>query len=220
MWVLLNGFRLRDLMPMKTIHITKACLIAAIVSLSACATVDVTAIGDTKSDVKTVEFVETGNVITRTAKRLYQVFVAKGWYEDTSRKRVNTATNVLLNGLKDVEVDVETGSQVTYTSTDEFLNEIKTARYHLTQTTKAAEVYLDIASSDADLTGELKQLQKSLHVSEKVHENFSNQQNESALVETELNSFAVDIETLRQVTNDFGDVVRARQLASKSASAS
>lgn len=220
MWLLLKGFRVRDLMPMKIIHFTKSCLMTAILSLSACATVNVSAIGDTTSNVEAEDVVDSGNVITRTAKRLYQVFVDKGWYEETSRKRINTATNVLLNGLKDVEVDVETGSEVTYISTDHFLDEVKTARYHLTQTTKAAEVYLDIASSDADLNGELKQLQKALHVSEKAHEHFSNQKVESTVAVAEINSFAEDIETLRHVTNDFGDIVRARQIAVKSASAS
>ena len=207
-------------MPMKNIQIPKACLMACVLSLSACATVNVTSIGDTTPNVAEADVVESGNVITRTAKRLYQVFVAKGWYEDTSRKRVNTATNVLLNGLKDVEVDAETGSEVTYTSIDHFLDEIKTARYHLTQTTKAAEVYLDIASSDSDLTGELEQLQKALHVSEKAHDHFSNQQINTTVAEVEVNNLGSDIETLRQVTNNFGDVVRARQIAAKSASAS
>ena len=193
---------------------------AAVLSLSACATVDVTAIGGANANVETAEVVETGNVITRTVKRLYQVFTARGWYEDTSRQRVQSATNVLLNGLKDIDVDAESNVEVTYASEDVLLDEVKTARYHLRQTIKAAEVYLDIASSDAELTDELKQLQKAVHVTEQAHENFSNQESASKLVASELNGFALEVETLRTITNDFGDIVRARRLAIKSASAS
>ena len=207
-------------MPMKTTQFAKACTVAAILSLSACATVDVTSIGATNTDVETVETVEKGNVITRTVMRLYQVFVAKGWYEDTSRERVQSATNILLNGLSDVEADAESTVAVTYESEDVLLDEIKTARYHLVQTRKAAEVYLDVASSDAELASELKQLEKAIHVCEQAHENFSKHETVSTSVETELNDFSAEVEKLRTVTNGFGDIVRARRLAVKSASAS
>lgn len=207
-------------MPIKITRFAKTCTLAMILSLSACATVDVTSMGTAEPVAVNVETTETGNVITRTVKRLHQAFVNKGWSEDDSREQVQSAANILLNGLEDIDPTEVAPREVTYTNTDDFLNDIKTARYHLAQTTKAAEVYLDVASSDSDLSGELKQLQKALHVSEMAHENFLKQESYSTAIEHEIMSYASDIEKLRTATNDFGGIVRARRLAVMAASAS
>ena len=182
------------------------------VSLSACATVDVTAIGSPETDTIVSEAVEPqGNVITRTVTRLYQVFVDKGWHEEKSRERVQSAANILLNGIQTSETNeaVFTNASV---SSDVLIDDIKTARYHIVQTTKAAEVYLDIASADADLTPELKQLQQALRLSEEAQSNFVENKTNASAVNVELTGLMVDVDNLRRVTDNFGDVVRTRKL--------
>lgn len=194
--------------------------VLAIFSLSACATVDVSSIGASPAETIAAKSVDNGNVITRTVKRLYQVFTDKGWYEDTSRKRVQSAANILLNGLQTSDEGVVMPVSGAADSSVDLIDDIKTARYHIVQTTKAAEVYLDIASSDANLTDELKQLQKALRVSEQVQLSFSESDVLNSAAVTELGGLKAEVETLRSVTDNFGDVVRERRIAAKSAEAS
>lgn len=92
------------------------------------------------------------------------------------------------------------------------IDDIKTARYHIVQTTKAAEVYLDIASADANLTPELKQLQQALRLSEEAQSSFVENKTNTSAVNIELTGLKVDVDNLRRVTDNFGDVVRTRKL--------
>jgi len=188
--------------------------LVATLSLSACATVDVSGYGASTETVAAIPAAEKGNVITRSVMRLYDVFVDRGWYEDTSRKRVQSAANILLNGLQTPDVKDGTVQLASAASTDVLLDDIQTARYHIVQTTKAADVYLEIASGDASLTDELKQLQKALRVSEKVTDGFaSNDLAGNAAVKSDLSALQGEVDALRRVTDAFGDVVRARRIA-------
>lgn len=186
----------------------------AIISLSACATVDVSGYAAPSETVSVVKPVETGNIITRTVKRLYNVFVDRGLYEDNSRKRVQSAANILLNGLQTPSADGQSGDSADVIALTDFSSDVQTARYHITQTTKAAEVYLDIASNDADLSEELKQLQKALRVSEKATDRLAqyDMQNDQEAA-AQILALQTDVNKLRDVTDAFGDVVRARRIA-------
>jgi len=195
--------------------------LTAIISLSACATVDVSGYAAPSETVSAVKPVETGNIITRTVKRLYNVFVDRGLYEDNSRKRVQSAANILLNGLQTPSADGQSDTSADVIALTDFSRDVQTARYHITQTTKAAEVYLDIASNDADLSEELKQLQKALQVSEKATDRLAqydmrNDQEAAARI----SALQTDVNKLRDVTDAFGDVVRARRIALSSKAAS
>lgn len=206
-------------MPSKMTTRLTGLSVLAIVSLSACATVDVTSIGAAPEPVADVTETQRGNIITRTVKRLYQVFTDRGWYADTSRERVQSAANILLNGLQNSEDEFMPFADAPVTSAA-LIDDIKTARYHVVQTTKAAEVYLDVASSDASLDDDLKQLQKALRACEQVQANFSQSEVLNAQAQSELDGLMAEVDRLRTVTNDFGDVVRGRHIAAKAASAS
>ena len=204
-------------MPKKNTARFQAIAAIAFFSLSACATVDVTAIGatDNAAQVETVE--QKGNVITRAVMRLQDVFINKGWHEDRSRKQVQSAASILLNGLKETSAD--TPRLINASSNTAMLrDDIKTASYHISQTTKAAEVYMDVASSDADLKPELKQLQKALRLSEEAQVKFQGEAVAVNLV-ADIEKLSNEIESLRVITDDFGNVVRARHLALANASA-
>ncbi len=195
--------------------------LAAVFSLSACATVDVTGYGTSPAIVKPADKAVSGNIITRSVKRLYDVFIDRGFYEDSSRKRVQSAANILLNGLQTSDSGVQTISETAPVTTAALLDDVQTARYHIEQTTKAAEVYLEVASGDAKLVDELKQLQKALRVSEKAVDGFTvSDLAENHEVKTELTELRREINKLRNVTDDFGDVVRARRIASASTASS
>lgn len=195
--------------------------LAAIISLSACATVDVTGYAAPSETISAVKPVEKGNIITRTVMRLYNVFVDRGLYEDTSRKRVQSAANILLNGLKTPDSDAADQTAPAAVHFADFSNDVQTARYHITQTTKAAEVYLDIASNDSDLSEELKQLQKALRVSEKAADRLAQHDVQGDQAgQAEILGLQAEVNKLRSVTDAFGDVVRARRIAAASKAAS
>lgn len=193
----------------------------AIISLSACATVNVSGFGSSQDVASVTAPKQQGNIITRSVMRLYNVFVNRGLYEDTSRKRVQSAANILLNGLQATDSDNDTASVVEANTTMALLDDVQTARYHIEQTTKAAEVYLEIASGEASLLNELKQLQKALRVSEKVTDGFvQNSLAENYGVKSEILGLQSDVNKLRGVTDEFGDFVRARRIAIASKAAS
>ncbi len=193
----------------------------AIISLSACATVNVSDYGTSPDSVSVVQTAQQGNIITRSVMRLYNVFVNRGLYEDASRKRVQSAANILLNGLQTPDLDNGAASVIEASTTTALLDDVQTARYHIEQTTKAAEVYLEIASGEASLLDELKQLQKALRVSEKVTDGFvQNKLAENHSVKSEILGLQGDVNKLRGVTDEFGDFVRARRIAIASQTAS
>jgi hypothetical protein len=193
----------------------------AIISLSACATVNVSDYGTSPDSVSVVQTAQQGNIITRSVMRLYNVFVNRGLYEDTSRKRVQSTANILLNGLQTPDLDNGAASVIEASTTTALLDDVQTARYHIEQTTKAAEVYLEIASGEASLLDELKQLQKALRVSEKVTDGFvQNKLAENYGIKSEILGLQGDVNKLRGVTDEFGDFVRARRIAIASQTAS
>ena len=199
-------------MPTRTTSALKAVAAIAFFSLSACATVDVTAIGAADAEAEQLQVAEQdGNVITRAVMRLQDVFVDKGWHEDQSRKQVQSAASILLNGLQKTVsgtprlINASTGNQM-------LIDDIKTARYHISQTTKAAEVYMNVASSDADFKLELNQLQKALQLSEAVQVHFKDEAF-GTNVDAHLELLASDVKSLRVITDEFGEAVRSRSIA-------
>jgi len=208
-------------MPNFTPPRVSALSLVAIISLSACATVDVSGYAASAANVSAEQPAETGNIIIRTVKRLYNVFVDRGLYEDNSRKRVQSAANILLNGIQAPSGDEQRSASADVIEFADFSGDVQTVRYHVTQTTKAAEVYLDIASSDADLSEELKQLQKALRVSEKAADRLAkyDRQNDQEAA-AQISALQTEVDKLRDVTDAFGDVVRARRIALRSKAAS
>lgn len=194
-------------------------VMATVLMLSGCATVDVTDIGAKNTDiVQDQSLNQDGNVITRAVMRLYDVFVDQGWHEDRSRERVQTAASILLNGLEETNKSEPSLINASFNQ-ESLMNDIKTAHYHISQTTKAAEIYMDVASSDVDLRPELKQLEQALTLSEEAQTIFQSRvTTDTAQVNMEQLSRAID--TLRVITDEFGDVVRTRAIAQKSTSAS
>jgi len=194
-------------------------LLAASLSMSACATVDLNDVATSggPTAAKSVDV----NVVQRAASKLYAAFSSRGFVAKDGRKRVQSAARVLLKGLEDK--DVSTVSAVGYVSTASdnvvVLSDIRIASKHVEQTTKAAEVYLAIAPADSSLRKELVSLEKALIASREASQVF-----EDALIKTagqfdvlDYNAYKISVNELRNVTNAFGDRVREAQMTKSAA---
>lgn len=189
-------------------------LLAASLSLSACATVDLNEMASPSATpaAKTADV----NVVQRAASKLYTAFANRGFVPKSSRKKMQSAARVLLKGLEDKEVT--SVSAVGYVdmaqSPQIILTDIRMAASHVEQTTKAAEVYLAMAPSEKSLRKELVSLEKALIASREASQVF-----EDALIKTSGEARAMDykayktsVNELRDVTNAFGDRVREAQM--------
>ena len=189
-------------------------ILTAALSMSACATVDLTEVTAPKAE-STAKVADI-NVVHRAASKLYAAFTNRGFVAKDSRKKMRSAATVLLKGLEDKNASsVETEGYV-HKATDPvaILSDIRIAVGHVEQTTKAAEVYLVIAPSEKSLRKELVSLEKALIASREASQVF-----EDALIKTTGETTAMDfvsyersVNELRDVTNAFGDRVRESQM--------
>lgn len=183
-------------------------------SLSACATVDLTEATAPKSTA-TADIADV-NVVQRAASKLYAAFSNRGFVAKDSRKKMRSAARILLKGLEDKNSSsVETvGYAGLATDSVSVLSDIRMAATHVEQTTKAAEVYLAMAPGGKSLRKELVSLEKALIASREASQVF-----EDALIKTKGETTAMDfasykqsVNELRDVTNAFGDRVRESQM--------
>jgi len=189
-------------------------IVTTALSMSACATVDLTEVTAPKStSAATIADV---NVVQRAASKLYAAFTNRGFVANDSRDKMRTAARVLLKGLEDKgSASVETtGYADLATDSVVVLSDVRIASKHVEQTTKAAEVYLAIAPGEKRLRKELLSLEKALIASREASQVF-----EDALIKTSGETKALDfisykqsVNELRDVTNAFGDRVRESQL--------
>lgn len=193
---------------MKKLRLFLAC--AAVISLTACATVDLT---DTSSMSSTAQsaLIER-NIVQRAASKLYAVFATKGWSTKSSKKRVQSAASVLLKGLEPTNA----ASGFKYADQNKsaaiVLADMREATQHVSQTTKAAEVYLSMAPAKVSLTEELSSLERALLMVRQAETVFAAALGNSN--EADITAFRQSVDTLRDVTNAFGDRVREGQMQS------
>jgi len=189
-------------------------ILTAALSLSACATVDLTEA--TASKTASAANVADVNVVQRAASKLYAAFTNRGFVAKDSRKKMQSAARVLLKGLEDKgSGSVESaGYAALATDSTVVLSDIRIAASHVEQTTKAAEVYLAMAPGERSLRKELVSLEKALISSREAAQVF-----EDALINTagettalDFSSYTQSVNELRDVTNAFGDRVRESQM--------
>ena len=186
--------------------------LAACLSLGACATVDLNDVASSKASTssKVVDI----NVVQRAASKLYAAFTNRGFVASTSRKRVHSAAMVLLEGM-DSEKLTKTDAGYVETATDStvVLSDIRIATNHVEQTTKAAEVYLAIVPTERSLREELSSLEQALLASREAEQIFETALDKTGANKTSLDyvSYATAVDSLRDVTDAFGDRVREAQ---------
>jgi len=172
--------------------ITLTCLLSASL-LGGCATVNMSEIAVPQS--AKAEVPAEKNIVLRAATKLYNALTNRGFVANDSGERVQSAANILLNGLKarDVTVDsVDYAAQNHPKATVEA--DIRYAARQVSQTTKAAEVYLEIAETDRNMREELQSLEKALLAARDASNVFSQsidaENRELVKLETELDALS------------------------------
>jgi len=189
-------------------------ILTAALSMSACATVDLTEVTAPKAE-STAKVADI-NVVHRAASKLYAAFTNRGFVAKDSREKMRSAATVLLKGLEDKNASSVVSEGYVHKAADPvaILSDIRIAAGHVEQTTKAAEVFLVMAPGEKSLRKELVSLEKALIASREASQVF-----EDALIKTSGETTAMDfvsyersVNELRDVTNAFGDRVRESQM--------
>ncbi|MBL4852819.1 MAG: hypothetical protein JKY25_01100 [Robiginitomaculum sp.] len=193
-------------------------IIGGLAGLGACTTVDLSQVAIEQP--KVIEKPD-HNVVERSSVSLTNLFRQKGWSKSGPKEMTNMATRVLLGGLEKNEDDAEARVAVPV-SPAQLDADILEANTQILQTTKAAEVYLTIADDAADLGTELSLLEKALLSARDAENKFAQSIGVKPNVKTE-QDFALlsgSVDRLKDVTDAYGDRIRAQITARASASRS
>ena len=178
-------------------------------ALSACATVDLNEMAVPASESAAKSDV---NVVERAVTKLKSAFTSKGFVAKTSRKRMQSAARVLLNGLEEKQMTSgsdQTGYAAQNKPASIVLADMSFAKRHVVQTVKAAEVYLEMAPTNRNLVEELSDLEVALMAAKEAGSTFEAALKGQSI--SELNSYIDAVTELRQVTDEFGARVRVKQ---------
>ncbi|MEM9600326.1 MAG: hypothetical protein AAF926_04830 [Pseudomonadota bacterium] len=175
-----------------------------------CATVDLQSMAGTDAQAVSVSEPE-GNVVERAVAKLRAVFASRGFGEKSSKKKMQAAANVLLNGLN-ARISADPDYMDVPRLVAEVREDMSIATVHVDQTTRAAEIYLEVAPIERDLSGELDSLQAALLASEKAARGFTTALDDyeagSSQTNPDMAQFRTSVDALRDVTDAFGDRVR------------
>ncbi|MGJ8559743.1 MAG: hypothetical protein ACSHX3_05865 [Litorimonas sp.] len=170
-----------------------------------CATVDLQNMAGSSDTPSAMQYETESNVVQRAVEKLRDAFASRGFGAKTSKRKMQAAADMLLNGLS-----ARTVSSDDYTATARpiaaVIEDIQLARGHVEQTTRAAEVYLEVAPRSRNLDDELKSLEAALLASERATQFF-----QSALPDNtyaDLDDLRLSVDGLRAITDAFGERVR------------
>ncbi len=173
-------------------------------SLGACATVDIADMTTLGGDTAIAQADKTNVVITASDK-LYAEFEDKGLCQSET-ERMKSAAAFLLQGRQALTNHPE-GAYVTKVSDFEQLQvDMVQATLLVKNTSKAAEIYLDLAEPESDFRPELKRLEKAVYATQSAKIQFKLVSDK--IGETDFSKFDAAAEDLRKVTNVYGDRVR------------
>lgn len=176
-----------------------------------CATVDLQSMAGMERSTAAVSETDT-NVVERAVAKLRAVFASRGFGEKSSQKKMQAAADVLMNGL-----NASLSADPQYDDLPRLIAEVREdmrlATRHVEQTTRAAEIYLEVAPEDRLLDKELDSLQAALLASERASRGFSaaleNYETGSSQTNPDLIAFRTSVDALRESTDAFGARVRA-----------
>ena len=201
--VTLNGGRWIVIMKIKLVASS-----ILLLSLGACATVDIADMTTLGGD-KTVSTAPQSNVVINASDKLYASFEEKGLCLSQS-ERMKTAAAALLKGREALTNHPESAYVNQGYAIGKIRSDLSQAASLLENTSKAAEVYLDLAPTDADLRPELKRLEQAIYATQSAQRQF-NMAIEKAQPGTpdEMKEYQAAAEDLRLITNTYGDRVRS-----------
>jgi hypothetical protein len=180
------------------------------IGMSACTTVDMTAMGGNSAPVMSQS--SEPNVVEKACSRLFALFSSKGWSTHDSRKRMQSAASILLNGLEDKSLSDDPSAYAQNTFTADALSvDIREAENHIQQTVKAAEIFLSMAAPDQDIREELSELEQALLASRQAETVFTEATQTIGAPDADLKRLNATVDSLRNVTDEFGRRVRRAQ---------
>lgn len=178
---------------------------AAAMAATGCATVDITEMASpvaAKSEAPAEK-----NIVLRAASKLYAAFRTKGFVAKTSRKKMQSAASVLLNGLEDRDLTSDVSYEARNLPRSVVINDIAYAAEQVSRTANAAEVYFELSEGKRKLREELVELEQALLSSREASNAFE------AVVgpdTAELRSLNFEVNRLKVITDSFGQRVRER----------
>jgi len=181
--------------------------LAAVASIaSGCATIDMTEMASPVA-AKTETPAEK-NIVLRTASKLCEDFSSKGFITKTSRKNIQSAASILLNGLEEQNLTHEIEYERQGFPRAVVIEDIAYATQHIRRTANAAEIYFDMSENETKLRDELGSLEQALLSSREAAGMFENVVGSQT---SELRILNSEVERLKSVTDNFG--TRVRELA-------
>jgi hypothetical protein len=172
-----------------------------------CATVDLQNMAGSSDVATTVQYESESNVVQRAVDKLRTTFASRGFGAKSSKRKMYAAADMLLNGLSARSVSESDEDYVAGAKTPAMIIEdIQVARGHVEQTTRAAEIYLEVAPNGRTFDDELESLEAALLASERAVTMF-----DTALLSddpVELDSLRASVDGLRVITDEFGARVR------------
>lgn len=187
--------------------------IVAFISLTGCTTVDLSQV--TVEKQPSISATLKKNVVERACIAMADVFDSKGWSKNKPKQTMQTATSILLHGMKKETVPRISISK-SVSNVHLLSQDIKLAKLQISQTTKAAEVHLVTLQETVTVGHELSLLETALISARQAEDNFA-----AALIRAnkplsvrEFVAFQHEINQLKLITNDYGVRMR-RQIASQ-----
>lgn len=179
---------------------------AALVT-SGCATVDLQNMAGSTDAATSAAYETESNVVQRAVEKLRDAFASRGFGAKSSQRKMQAAADMLMNGLSARTASADADDYVGAAKPIAVvIEDIQLARGHVEQTTRAAEIYLEVAPQTRQLDDELESLEAALLVSDRATQSF-----QSALSDVEnsdLVEFRASVDRLRAVTDAFGVRVR------------
>lgn len=176
-------------------------------SLSACATVNMT---ELEAVTSTQSSAVQPNVVLKASERLSERFSEKGWVEKTAFK-FKQAALTLLRGNNET---LPRSAQQVYAAKitpDALKSDIVEATYLAQQTSKAADVYLEYLTVEADLTPDLQKLEKALLDCRQAENTFEYAASiHQAEIKTELSALNMASTKLQKAADVLGTHVRQK----------
>ena len=178
-------------------------LTAAAFLATGCATVDFTDVATPVS--AKAEAPAEKNIVLRAASKLYAAFRSKGFVAKTSRKKLQSAASILLNGLEERELTTEANYEAQNLPRDVVVSDIAFATEQVRRTANAAEVYFELSEGKRKLRDELNGLEQALLSSHEASASFEKVIGSDS---AELRAMNIEIDRLKIVTDKFGKRVR------------
>lgn len=179
------------------------CMTAAAMLAAGCATVDMTEMARpvaAKSEAPAEK-----NIVLRAASKLYAAFQSRGFVGKTSKKKMQSAASILLNGLEERDLTAENDYAAQGLPVSTVLADINYATQHVSRTANAAEVYFEMSEGRKKLRKELGSLEEALLSSRAASASFKKIVGADS---AELRVLDLEIDRLKRVTDNFGQRVR------------